>query len=117
MLRVMGLSTPVCAAAEQAYPFDALHKWQVHFLNSLLSIEHSAAKTGPGNLPEPASIGVLASLPTGSGKSTPAELLVLRSVLLHRRKALVVEPLVSLVQEKAKDFMDLLNNLVKFGAG
>lgn len=51
--------------------------------------------------------------PTSGGKSLVAELLLVRSVLVHRRRTLYVVPYISIVQEKTQYLQDWLAPILK----
>ncbi len=46
---------------------------------------------------------LILSLPTGSGKTVMAELVILKEILATARSCILVLPFVSIVQEKASD--------------
>ena len=51
--------------------------------------------------------------PTSGGKSLVAEILLIRSVLLHRRRALYVVPYISIVQEKLAHLQQWLSPIIR----
>lgn len=51
--------------------------------------------------------------PTSGGKSLVAELLLLRSVLVHKRRTLYVVPYISIVQEKTQHLQEWLSPVLR----
>ena len=49
--------------------------------------------------------------PTSAGKTLVSELLLIRSILNRRRKAIIILPFVSIAKEKLKHFQVSVNNL------
>jgi hypothetical protein len=96
-LEAWGVPPSVCTAYE-AEKIVMLHGWQ----QCLLQQDRYAALRG---------CNIVYSAPTGGGKTLIAEILMLRNVLMRRKKALFVVPLVSVCMEKLMSLQRIFASL------
>lgn len=76
-----------------------LFEWQVECLNRKSVLEERRS--------------LVFCAPTSGGKSLVAELLLVRSVLVHRRRTLYVVPYISIVQEKTQYLQEWLSPILR----